>query len=47
METLAHVVIPLIDIFKGDTEIRHNLQDVVNHTASNLKVGWWIKRLND
>ena len=35
---LAYVVIPLICRFKGDTGRRHHLNDVVNDTASKLKV---------
>ena len=36
---LARVVIPLIVRFKGELGIIHNLQAVVNETATKLKVG--------
>ena len=37
--TLAHVVIPLMGIFKGDTGTIHQLQSIVKNIASKLKVG--------
>ena len=43
----AHVVIPLMGKFKGETGISHNLHAVVNETASKLKVRWWLERLNN
>ena len=39
---LAHVLIPPMGRFKGETGSRHHLQDVVNKTASKLKVRWWM-----
>ena len=47
MMPLDYVVIPLMDIFKGGTESRFHLQDVVNDTASNLKVRWSMERLKN
>ena len=44
---LAHVVINLMGIFKGETGSRHHLQAIVNETASELKVRWWLERLSD
>ena len=38
--TLAHVVMPLMSRFKGETGSRNHLQTIVNKIASKLKVGW-------
>ena len=45
--TLAHVVIPLIGIFRGDKGSRHHLQAVVKDTASKLKFILWLERLDN
>ena len=44
---LAYVVVPLMGRFKEETGSRHHLQAVVNETASKLKVGQWLDRLNN
>ena len=44
--SLAHLVIPLIVIFKGGNVRRHHLQAVVNNTYSRLNVRWWLDKLN-
>ena len=44
---LAHVVIPLMGIFKGETGSRHHLHAVVNKTSSELKLRWWMERFHD
>ena len=44
---LAHAVIPLMGRFKRETDTRHPLLAVINKTASNLNVRWWLERFND
>ena len=44
---LAHVIIPLVGMFKGLNGSRHHLQAIVNNTYSKLKVGWCLERLNN
>ena len=44
---LAHVVIPLMGRYKGETGSIHHLQAVFNNTASKLKVRWWLYRFNN
>ena len=39
---LAHVVIPLVGKFKGETKSIHNLQVVVNEIYSKINVMWWM-----
>ena len=44
---LAHVIIPLVGMFKGLNGSGHHLQAIVNNTYSKLKVGWCLERLNN
>ena len=40
------MVTPPMGRLKGYNGSRHHLQSVASETASNLKVRWWLERLN-